>query len=418
MPIARTAASRRASSPLATSLPILLRSPAGKTLRSRAARTSVFKSDRASCRGNRLAVDDDIEHHRQVVGPTQSRDRRLDILALVRGDLALLEQGQERLDVAGESTARSAKIEALRSAAEIEPAGLDLGQPERSELAGRQPQAIFEERSMGRSTALNASFRRFQAGELGQASDGLEPDARLGIADALRQKRPRIGRAASSRTAQTRVAAARTRASLESSSDASKAGSATSTAWYVQSASRRWCSFSGSLASSPFTQAASLGTTSLRPALFQYSLGLLPRPVFGGLEGGSSKSSIVAPTSRGRATSGPPLRRHAPDPPAGVVAARIAKIDLAMLDDRVVPVGDIDRAVRAHLDVDRPKRDVAALDQLGLLAGRVARAVVGQHEPADPVAAKVIGQEAALPGFGNMTAARGPRARNTWGCPD
>ena len=66
----------------------------------------------------------------------------------------------------------------------------------------------------------------------------------------------------------------------------------------------------------------------------------------------------------------PPLGRDPPDPAAGVVAARVAEIDLAVLDDRVVPVGDVDRAVGPHLDVDRPEGDVRGLDQLGLLAAR------------------------------------------------
>ena len=47
--------------------------------------------------------------------------------------------------------------------------------------------------------------------------------------------------------------------------------------------------------------------------------------------------------------------RDPPDPPVRVIAARVAEIDFAVVDDRVVPVGDVDRAVRAHLDVDRRK---------------------------------------------------------------
>ena len=52
-----------------------------------------------------------------------------------------------------------------------------------------------------------------------------------------------------------------------------------------------------------------------------------------------------------------PLRRHAPDPAMRAIPAIVAKIDFAMLDDRVVPVGDVDRPVGPHLDVDRTEVD-------------------------------------------------------------
>ena len=53
----------------------------------------------------------------------------------------------------------------------------------------------------------------------------------------------------------------------------------------------------------------------------------------------------------------PPLRRHAPNPAVGAVAAVVAEVDLAMLNDRVVPIGDVDRPVGPHLHVDRPEVD-------------------------------------------------------------
>src|SRR6266850_7621097 len=44
-------------------------------------------------------------------------------------------------------------------------------------------------------------------------------------------------------------------------------------------------------------------------------------------------------------------RGHAVDAPVFAVAVRIAQIVLHVADDRVVPVAEVDRAVRAHLDV-------------------------------------------------------------------
>ena len=75
-----------------------------------------------------------------------------------------------------------------------------------------------------------------------------------------------------------------------------------------------------------------------------------------------------------------------------VVAARVAEIDLAVLDDRVVPVGDVDRAVGAHLDVDRAGTPTCVvLISSACSRDGEARAVVAEHEPADAVAAEVVG---------------------------
>ena len=62
------------------------------------------------------------------------------------------------------------------------------------------------------------------------------------------------------------------------------------------------------------------------------------------------------------------FRGDSPDAAVSVVAARVAEIDFAVLDDRVVPVGNVDRSVRSHLHVDRAERDVIRFDQLHLLA--------------------------------------------------
>src|ERR1051326_2513047 len=64
-----------------------------------------------------------------------------------------------------------------------------------------------------------------------------------------------------------------------------------------------------------------------------------------------------------------------PDAAVRMVAARIAEIDLAVLDDRVVPIRDIDGAIGAHLDVDRAKRFMIRLAQLALLLRDVGGAV-------------------------------------------
>src|SRR5207302_10009129 len=100
----------------------------------------------------------------------------------------------------------------------------------------------------------------------------------------------------------------------------------------------------------------------------------------------------------------------APTPPAIYSlslhdALPISEIDLAVLDDRVVPVGNVDGPVGPHLDVHRPEGGVVGLDQFGLLARGVARAVLPQDEAANPVAAEVVGQDVAAPARGQVPAA-------------
>ena len=138
--------------------------------------------------------------------------------------------------------------------------------------------------------------------------------------------------------------------------------------------------------------------------LLEHPARLLPGPLLGRLEGIEQRPGVGADQLRPRHRRASP-GRDPPDPTAGVVAPRVAEIDLAVLDDRVVPVGDVDRPVRPHLDVDRAEGHVLGLDQLGLLARGEAGAVVADDEPADAIAAEVVGQQASLPGLGHVPAA-------------
>ena len=100
----------------------------------------------------------------------------------------------------------------------------------------------------------------------------------------------------------------------------------------------------------------------------------------------------------------PPLGRHPPDPAVRAVATLVAEVDLAMLDDRVVPVGDIDRAVGAHLHVDRPERHSLRVDQIGQLFTGKARALIREPEAADAIGPEIIRDELALRIVGQMAA--------------
>ena len=139
-------------------------------------------------------------------------------------------------------------------------------------------------------------------------------------------------------------------------------------------------------------------------ALLQDALGLGSRPALGGLK--CFEQFRVRGVDELRALDqGATLRGDAPDAAAGVVAAVVAEVDFAVLDDRVVPVGDVDRAVGAHLDVYRAERGVLRLDQLALLARGEPRAVVAEDISANAVAAEVVCDQATVPAIGEVSAA-------------
>ena len=97
------------------------------------------------------------------------------------------------------------------------------------------------------------------------------------------------------------------------------------------------------------------------------------------------------------------LGEDAPDAAADLVATRVAEVDLAVVDDRVGPVGDVEGAVRAHLRGDRTEGDVARTDDVGQFLCHVAGlrgvgdAEVVEAEADDAVRAEVAGDRVALP---------------------
>ena len=100
----------------------------------------------------------------------------------------------------------------------------------------------------------------------------------------------------------------------------------------------------------------------------------------------------------------PPLRRDPPDAAMRAVATVVAEVDLAMLDDWVVPVSDVDRAVGPHLHVDGAERHPLRMDQFGQSFTGEARAFLGEPEAADTIGPEVVRDELALRVVGQMTA--------------
>ena len=68
-----------------------------------------------------------------------------------------------------------------------------------------------------------------------------------------------------------------------------------------------------------------------------------------------------------------------------------------MLDDGVVPIGNIESAVRTHRCVDGTKRDTLGCNDFRLLATDVATTVGLGCESANTMAAEVIGYKIANP---------------------
>ena len=72
-----------------------------------------------------------------------------------------------------------------------------------------------------------------------------------------------------------------------------------------------------------------------------------------------------------------PLHRRAafhtqpPDAAVLVVAARVAEVHFAVVDDRVAPVGDVERAVGAELHINGAEGGIGCLHEDGQLFGHV-----------------------------------------------
>ena len=92
----------------------------------------------------------------------------------------------------------------------------------------------------------------------------------------------------------------------------------------------------------------------------------------------------------------PPLRRYPPDPPVRAVTPLVAEVDLAMLDDRVVPIGDVDRPIRSHLHIDGAERHPLRVDQFGQFFTGEARSLLREPEAADAIGTEVVRDEQAL----------------------
>ena len=72
-----------------------------------------------------------------------------------------------------------------------------------------------------------------------------------------------------------------------------------------------------------------------------------------------------------------------------VIASGVSKVDLAVLDDWIVPIGNVNRAVGSHLDIDGAKCAMGGRNEIVNLRGSVGTAVVGQPKQVDAVPSKI-----------------------------
>ena len=98
------------------------------------------------------------------------------------------------------------------------------------------------------------------------------------------------------------------------------------------------------------------------------------------------------------------LGSHSPDTSVNPVTTRVIEVDFPVLNDRVVPVGDVDRSIGSLLDIDRTEGHVRRLDHIGLFDRDESRALLLQDESNDAVATEVIRDQAAAPVFGQVLA--------------
>src|SRR2546422_9659326 len=75
-----------------------------------------------------------------------------------------------------------------------------------------------------------------------------------------------------------------------------------------------------------------------------------------------------------------------------------------MLDDRVGPIGDVERPVWPQFYINRTEGDIGAAQQIGHLAGDISGPLLVDFKPHDAVRAKITRDLIALPVVGKLLA--------------
>ena len=83
----------------------------------------------------------------------------------------------------------------------------------------------------------------------------------------------------------------------------------------------------------------------------------------------------------------------------GVITTPIPEIHLSMLNNRVVPIRNIDCSVRPHLDVNGTEGPVGRGDQILDLGGNIGSALVGETKTIDSVTPEIGRKKSSYPVF-------------------
>jgi len=86
-----------------------------------------------------------------------------------------------------------------------------------------------------------------------------------------------------------------------------------------------------------------------------------------------------------------------PNATVSVVAAFVAEVHFAVLNDPVVPVGNVDGSVRTNLHGNRAKRHVIRLDYFLLFARHISGTLFGQTKTDNSMASEVVRDRTSLP---------------------
>ena len=358
-------------------------------------------------RGRGRGIGDDFEHHAELIGSAEFRDRGECRGPIRLGDRAIVEAGDDPRHCRRRLGCRHREEHAAEAAVVRERAIEHRGEPGVLRFAGRQPDGVVEgvvplviDRVQGEFRGPPATERRqrphaFQPHERGgivhrwceQFQGRLEPVGPVADDPGRRRAGPRIGRSQHG-LKQTGIDLLRT-ATVE-----------------------------------PLTQPQ----------------GLQPQPLEIGVERIQGRQPLRQLGHHGLAATGKehPLRHvagialrrlempeqfrrrklrevdpwqdraslggHPPDPSMRAVASLVPEVDLAMLDDRVVPIGDVDGAVGAHLHVDRSECHPLRVDQVRQFFTRETRTMLREAEATDAVGSEVVRDEQALSVVGKMTA--------------
>ena len=327
----------------------------------------------------------DVVHLTQFLGRAEQRDGMEEGVKVGARDGALLPLLHHPATGGGRFRSPDREQDARDLPAIVEAAGKDRRKPGPLKLAGRKPNGIVEgvvARMIDDMKRQRRGARRFGRGGLLQGRDGRQrphpleahgcdivvdgrgeevdgPEAAVGAGARLPEPigpvdddsgcgGPGAGVGRGEHPRQKRSVDRRSRAVVEPLAEPEKLEAAPFEAAVVAGGAGRGVACGGG-------PGVEIGADLVDPPLDKDTPGSVTGPALGG----EHIDQLAVGELRGIEArhERPSLRCHAPDSTMRAVAAVVAEVDFPMLDDRVVPIGDVDRPVGPHLHVDRPEVD-------------------------------------------------------------